>query len=52
MTRTSINIFHHFSGAINDTEIISKQFLGPTTELVDTANVFKYFLIELQLQIQ
>ena len=35
MTRTSINIFHHFSGTTNDTKIISKQFLGPTTELVD-----------------
>ena len=24
MTRTSINILHHFSGAMNDTEIINK----------------------------
>ena len=43
MTRTSINIFHHFSGTTNDTEIISKQFLGPTTELVDATSVFQYF---------
>ena len=42
MTRTSINILNHFSGATNDTEIINKQSLGPTTEVVDTTSVFQY----------
>ena len=40
MMRTNINIFHRFSRVMNDTEIISKQFLGPTTELVGTSSVF------------
>ena len=40
MMKTSIDIFHHFSRMMNDTEIIKKQFLGPTTELVNTSSVF------------
>ena len=40
MTKTSIDIFHHFSRVMNDTEIISKQFLGLTMKLVNTSSVF------------
>ena len=39
MVRTSIDTFHHFRGTMNDTEVIRKQLLGPTTELVNNSNV-------------
>ena len=40
MTRTSIDIIYYFSRVMNDTEIISKTFLGLTMKLVNTSSVF------------
>ena len=31
-TRDGIDIFHHAAGAVDDSEIITKQFLTPSTE--------------------
>ena len=44
MPTQSIHIFHHAYDTMDDMKLVFKEFLGPTSMLVNTPAILKYFL--------
>ena len=44
MPTQSIHIFHHAYDTMDDSKLVSKEFLGPLSKLVNTPAILKYFL--------